>query len=100
MNTQLTSNDINQLLEALTAWEKEPGRNGLQDVMFSSLLGGFGPEETREERMSKSKMDAERKMKQTAQDEKLRREQSVLLQAKLIMLRQECFKAELQMNES
>lgn len=91
----LTSHEIKQLIEALLVWEKEPNSKGLQDVMFSSLLSGFGPEESRDERMAKSKRESDATMSKAQMEMQLRREASVLLQAKLISMRQEAIQSEI-----
>jgi hypothetical protein len=81
---EIENDDIDVLLEALTAWESKDFGT---DIMFS-LMGSIFVDKKDPE--AKAKHDeSERQRKATAEQEsKMRKETSVLLKAKLIKLKQ------------
>lgn len=95
---QLTTVEITTLIEALKAWEREPVTKGFGDAMFSTMLEGLLPEkegQTKEERMREREQKINSKQNQANRDAEMRREDSLLLQAKLIAERREVQRKEL-----
>ena len=92
MSNQLTSQDINQLLEALTIWEHEPQNKAFQSSMFKSVI--VAATTNSGEAMDKVREEGDRNMRKAEQDGQLRREQSIMLQAKLLEMRNEVLKVE------
>lgn len=80
---QLTYDEINILIEALDSWESKDAfgdlAGGLLDAMFSDKLSDEDKAKRKEEKRIKD-MKAER-------DRRERKDQSVLIKAKLIHLR-------------
>lgn len=85
----LTSQDITQLLAAVEVWEKEPVERGMRETMLSAMISGIGDADGRDERMGRAHAEADRKMKAAETAQRARREEAILLQAKLITLRNE-----------
>lgn len=91
----LTSQDITNILAALEIWEKEPVEAAMKETMFSTLLGGIGSaNEDREAAMGRIRTETERKMRAAELAKHARREEAILLQAKLITLRNEIQRTE------
>lgn len=86
----LTIQEINQLLEAIDAWEKEPMRNGFTDGMLGAMLNGLGPKEgSQEERAEKFERETKQRIERSTIEERVRKESAILLKAKLITMRNE-----------
>lgn len=85
----LTLEDCEILIEALSAWETQESRNAMLGNIMGMTFAGIG-KETQEER-EKALADATTKAKQEQDNiqlqEKSKREQSILLKAKLIHIR-------------
>jgi hypothetical protein len=80
MEMQLTTQDINLMLEALEAWEKE--------AMSAGLLGGIlGVIVAKDEEDATSRADA--RMAEASQEARRRSRSAVLLKAKLITMQDE-----------
>jgi len=90
MTIELTNEDVNVLIEAIQAWEKEPSTEGTMRSMFSSLFEACDPSLA-----SMSREEKQDRLERTRRKEKdeidamvaLRRDTSILLQAKLIAAR-------------
>ncbi len=85
--SDLSIDEIQILIESLKAWEKQP----ISDEMFGSMLGamfmGMSPKEDREAE-KKSFHERETKKLDMAQKKgEVRRDQSIMLQAKLLVMR-------------
>ena|SRR6266487_2159352 len=96
----LSSKEIGQLIEALQVWEKEPSGQALQRSMFGMVIAGIGArsEEESRERHDKAVRDSDRDLSAAKRDCELRREQSVLLQSRLLQMRHETLKSELSLD--
>ena len=83
--TQLTNKDIDNLMEALDAWEAKDNFGGLMEIIFDSITENMLDEESKAERKERNRihnLEVER--------EKIeRKEKSVLLKAKLITIKQD-----------
>ncbi len=78
----LTRQDVDVLIEAMEAWE----RSGSEGQLMGSLMGSLlcrGDEEA----MAKMKKEQERSRREFEEKQRLRKERSVVLRAKLISLR-------------
>ncbi len=82
MVTELTNDDITVLLEALVAWEDKDAAGDLIGVVLTGLVTPKDPESQAAMKAEQAKQQAER-----AESKRNRKEQSVLLQAKLIQMR-------------
>lgn len=80
---QFTIQEINQLLEALRIWESEPNASGLQSSMLGIMLSGPDTNRVERERQMTSTMEKAKR------ESDVRRDQSIMIQAKLIQLRNE-----------
>ncbi len=79
----LTNKEVDVLIDALTAWESKDLAGDLMSSLFTSILTKDDPE-------SKAKMEAkeeERRLK-SERETRERKEQSMLLKAKLIQIKQ------------
>lgn len=86
----LTEEEINVLINAVQCWEKEPSSEGTMKGMFSSLFNVLDPDwknMSHEERAQRMEKDRRRQKEEIAALTELRRETSILLQAKLIAAR-------------
>jgi hypothetical protein len=95
--TELTSQEINQLIEALIAWEKEPSQQELQGSLFGVMFAGVGAKTDEERRVAvdAAKAKSGRLMEKAKQEDQIRREVSVILQAKLLSMRNAAINTEL-----
>lgn len=59
---EFSSQEINQLIEALLCWEKEPGNREVQNSMFSMMFAGLGAktEEESGAAVEKARLKSER----------------------------------------
>jgi hypothetical protein len=84
----LTINEINTLLEALDTWEKEPTTSGFDSAMISALIGAMaGPQKGDPDYDSFRRKEDDRNERERLKaetDQRLRRETSTLLRAKLL----------------
>lgn len=82
-------------MEALASWEREPQDEALKGSMFRSLFAVvLSPDDERKDAAQKSKVEGDRDMAKAQREGQLRREQSIMLQAKLLALRNEILKEE------
>lgn len=78
---QFTIQEINQLIEALRVWEDEPTASGLQASMLGAMFSSPDKDRSaREQQMTRTMEKAQR-------DTNVRRDQSIMIQAKLLQLR-------------
>lgn len=93
--TPLTLSDINVLVEALDAWEKEPTTASFGGDLLVTMMGAMmGPRKETDPvgyEMHRREREAERKKNQSEVDSKvqLRKDTAILLKAKLVTIRQE-----------
>ena len=80
----LTPNEIATLMEALETWVKEPHSGALMGGLLGAMLA---PKDGREEAMDFSK----KQMAEAGTESTSRRERCILLQAKLIHMKQLAF---------
>lgn len=81
MNSDFTSDDVENLLEAVSAWEAEISRNGLMGSMMGAMLCPPGKRES-------FKADEEKRMAAERLQQRQRRDKATLLKAKIILIRQ------------
>lgn len=87
---QLTIQEINQILESIEAWEKEPMSRGFSDSMLGMMLGGLSPKKEDEDaRFARLERDQKVKLDKAAMEQRIRKESAILLKAKLITMRNE-----------
>jgi hypothetical protein len=85
MNNTFSSKEIDVLTEALDAWESKDFGKSLMSSMFKTMMLPKGaPQEVRDEFDRKEREENEKMECETRQ----RKETSVLLKAKLIMMKQ------------
>lgn len=87
----LTVKDINTLIAAMSSWEKEPEREALQTSMMGVVFARVGPlnRKDADDAVAEAKRKGDESMAKAEVEARARREVSVLLQAKLIMMRNE-----------
>jgi ABC-type uncharacterized transport system involved in gliding motility auxiliary subunit len=85
---KLTEQEINDLIDALTAWEDKDFGSFVMSSLLEVMLSDKGSEESRE------KMKKERLIQQQKEEslKRLRKEQSILIKVKLIKMRSELTK--------
>ncbi|KKK85785.1 hypothetical protein LCGC14_2769830 [marine sediment metagenome] len=81
---QLTIKDIEHLMDAVTEWERAPGRDAMSKSSMKMMLGAIA-------KVDRDKMEQELNsdMEESKMQESLREETAVLLKAKLIQMRNE-----------
>jgi len=90
MLIDLETDEINTLIEAVKSWEKEPASEGTMRSMFSSIFETLDPnfnKMSREERKEHLERTSRREKDGVEALIALRRDTSILLQAKLIAAR-------------
>lgn len=87
----LTTSELTILIEALKSWENKDFAGDLMGDMFSTLL--IDPKKHPEE-AAKMKIEREEKQRKRDQEKADREEQSIIIKAKLIQLRQRTKQAE------
>jgi hypothetical protein len=91
MTIELTRDEVDLLIDAVKAWEKEPETDGTMKMMLTSLFDATTPEFSnltraeKEQHLERSRRGEKNKIEAMTA---LRRETSILLQAKLIQARQ------------
>lgn len=88
--TNLTNDDLNILLQAVRLWEKEPSQEGAMASIFTSMIDSLDPDVkslTHQERTERSERKRREEKNKVDALLELRRETSILLQAKLIAAR-------------
>lgn len=92
----LTIEEINSLIAALKVWENEPTSRSLQSSMIGVMLSGLGKQgEEREKAGDLAQARAMKEMEKAERDATMHREESVLLQAKLIQMQQASYREQL-----
>lgn len=84
---RLTSEEIDILFDALDAWEKEPGRDGLLSSVMGALVMG--------DKEGKSKEYMDNTMKDAEYKERSRKRKAILLKAKLVKMSEDTVATEL-----
>lgn len=94
IQSNLTLDEIQNLIAALKAWETQPSTEGFTGALLGAMLCGLGSPEERSESKARAKADSERGREKSERDCAIRREQSVLLQAKLIQIKNQILSGE------
>ncbi|HET6886427.1 MAG TPA: hypothetical protein VFH87_00750 [Candidatus Udaeobacter sp.] len=97
----LNTNDINTLIEALTVWERDEERESFQKSMLTTIFTVVGSDaKDRESAAEAAKRKGDEEMRKATLTTKMRREVSVLIQAKLLMMRNEVLKQETKVDQN
>ena len=93
---ELTSQEINLIIEALATWEKASELNAVTDSMFGLVFCGVSVDpDNRDEAMRKARVRGELELEKAKQEGRVRRERSVMIQAKLLSMRNRSLEKEL-----
>lgn len=85
----LTLEECEILIDALDAWEQKEGRDAMATSILSMTFAGMGCEtkEQRQEALEKATKDAKKEQEEISKRQRTKREKSILLKAKLLVLR-------------
>ena len=82
METQLTTKDIEHLMDAVSAWESAPSRDALNKSTFKMMIGAISSADKDE-----ISNDIDEEMDSAKLQTSLRKETAIMLQAKLIQMK-------------
>lgn len=80
----LNREDLNILLDAVEVWEKQESNDALMTELVTAVLSPTGPDP---EAKAQRHAEREARLRAGAEEHQLRKEQSILLRAKLIQMR-------------